>query len=315
LWRLAERCRLTHLGTSAGYLMACQKADLRPGTTYDLTALRMIGSTGSPLPPTGFAWVYDAVKPDVWLNSLSGGTDVCTAFLAGNPLLPVYSGEIQCRCLGAAAAAWSAEGKPVTGEVGELVLTGPMPSMPVSFWRDPDGIRYHDAYFDVFPGVWRHGDWCTVTEHGGVVIHGRSDSTLNKQGVRMGSADIYEVVEKLPEVREALVVGVEQPDGGYWMPLFVVPAAGVELDAALRARIAGALRSQLSPRHVPDEIIAVTALPHTRTGKRLEVPIKRLLQGTAQRAAVNLGTVDDPEAVRFFVDLAASRQRQNLTRS
>ena len=221
LWRLAERTGATMLGTSAGYLMASQKAALEPGRDFDLSALRSIGSTGSPLPPTGFRWVYDAVGPDIWLNSLSGGTDVCTAFVGGNPLLPVYSGEIQCRALGCAVESWDAEGRPHVGEVGELVLTGPTPSMPVSFWNDPDGSKYHDAYFDVFPGAWRHGDWCTVTDRGGVVIHGRSDSTLNKQGVRMGSADIYEVVEKLPEIVESLVIGIEQPDGGYWMPLFV----------------------------------------------------------------------------------------------
>ena len=198
LWQLAEKTGATMLGTSAGYLMASQKADLRPGRDLDLSALRAIGSTGSPLPPTGFRWVYDAVGSDIWLNSLSGGTDVCTAFVAGNPLLPVYSGEIQCRALGCRVESWDPEGKPHLGEVGELVLTAPTPSMPVKFWNDPDGQKYHDAYFDVFPGVWRHGDWCTITERGGVVIHGRSDSTLNKQGVRMGSADIYEVVEKLP---------------------------------------------------------------------------------------------------------------------
>jgi acetoacetyl-CoA synthetase len=307
LWRLAEQTRATLLGTSAGYLMASQKAEIEPGRAFDLSALRAVGSTGSPLPPTGFRWVYEAVGRDLWLNSLSGGTDVCTAFVAGNPLMPVYSGEIQCRALGCRVESWDASGKPHVGEVGELVLTAPTPSMPVSFWNDPEGTKYNDAYFDVFPGVWHHGDWCTVTERGGVVIHGRSDSTLNKQGVRMGSADIYEVVEKLPEVLESLVIGVELPDGGYWMPLFVHLAPDAELDDALRKRIAAAIRSELTPRHVPDEVIAVPGVPHTRTGKRLEIPVKRLLTGTDPAVAVNLGTVDNPALIQWFVDYSRTR--------
>jgi acetoacetyl-CoA synthetase len=304
LWRLAEQTRATLLGTSAGYLMASQKSEIEPGRDFDLSALRAIGSTGSPLPPTGFRWVYQAVGSDIWLNSLSGGTDVCTAFVAGNPLLPVYSGEIQCRALGCRVESWDGTGHPRTDEVGELVLTAPTPSMPVFFWNDPEGVKYHDAYFDVFPGVWRHGDWCTVTERGGVVIHGRSDSTLNKQGVRMGSADIYEAVEKLPEVVESLVIGIELPDGGYWMPLFVHLAAGAELDDGLRKRVAAAIRAELTPRHVPDEVIAVPGIPHTRTGKRLEIPVKRLLTGTDPAVAVNIGTVDDPALIQWFVDFA-----------
>jgi acetoacetyl-CoA synthetase len=308
LWRLAEQTRATMLGTSAGYLMASQKAGTEPGRDCDLSALRSIGSTGSPLPPTGFRWVYEAVSSDIWLNSLSGGTDVCTAFVAGNPLMPVYSGEIQCRGLGCRVESWDASGKPRIGEVGELVLTAPTPSMPVYFWNDPDGTRYHDAYFDMFPGVWRHGDWCTVTERGGVVIHGRSDSTLNKQGVRMGSADIYEVVEKLPEITESLVIGIELPDGGYWMPLFVHLAPGAGLDEGLTSRIAKAIRSELTPRHVPDEVIAVPGVPHTRTGKRLEIPVKRLLTGADPATAVNLGTVDDPDLIKWFIDFASERQ-------
>ena len=236
---------------------------------------------------------------------------MCTAFVGGNPLLPVYSGEIQCRALGCAVESWDASGLAHVGEVGELVLTGPTPSMPVSFWNDPEGTKYHDAYFDVYPGVWRHGDWCTVTERGGVIIHGRSDSTLNKQGVRMGSADIYEVVEKLPEVVESLVIGVDLPDGGYWMPLFVQLAEGAELDDDLRRRIAAALRAELTPRHVPDEVVAVPGVPHTRTGKRLEIPVKRLLTGADPAKAVNLGTVDNPALIQWFIDYAARRAAES----
>jgi len=310
LWQLAEKTGATMLGTSAGYLMASQKADLRPGRDLDLSALRAIGSTGSPLPPTGFRWVYEAVGSDIWLNSLSGGTDVCTAFVAGNPLLPVYSGEIQCRALGCRVESWDPEGHPHVGAVGELVLTAPTPSMPVKFWNDPDGHKYHDAYFDAFPGVWRHGDWCTITERGGVIIHGRSDSTLNKQGVRMGSADIYEVVEKLPEIRESLVIGVELPDGGYWMPLFVHLADGAALDDALKKRVAAAIRAELTPRHVPDELVEIPGVPHTRTGKRLEIPVKRLLTGADPSKAVNLGTVDDPALIEWFVEYASRRNAE-----
>jgi acetoacetyl-CoA synthetase len=219
----------------------------------------------------------------------------------------VYTGERQAACLGTDLQAWDTDGKPRIDEVGELIVTNPMPSMPVGFWNDPDGSRYRESYFEMFPGVWRHGDWITVTSHGGVVIHGRSDSTLNRQGVRMGSADIYEVVERLPEIRESLVIGVEQPDGGYWMPLFVRLAGEAVLDDALRARIATAIRQELSPRHVPDEVIEVPGIPHTLTGKRIEIPVKRLLQGTALEKAVNPGSVDDIRLLEFFARLAAER--------
>jgi acetoacetyl-CoA synthetase len=307
-WRVAERAQATVFGTSAAYIGACAKAEVHPGRDLDLSRLRAIGTTGSPLPPDGFHWVYDEISPDIWLASVSGGTDLCSCFVGGVPTLPVYLGEIQAPCLGAAVESWDADGKPLTGEVGELVCTKPIPSMPLGFWNDPDGERYRESYFDTYPGVWRHGDWITVTERGTVVIHGRSDSTLNRQGVRMGSADIYEVVERLPQIRESLVIGVEQPDGGYWMPLFVVLAEGADLDDDLLAAIRTALREQLSPRHVPDEVIAVTALPHTLTGKRLEVPVKRILSGTPLAQAVNPGSLDNPSALDPFVDLAAQRR-------
>lgn len=232
---------------------------------------------------------------------------MCSCFAGGVPTLPVHVGELQAACLGTDLQAWDAQGRPVVDEVGELVVTNPMPSMPIRFWNDPGDTRYRESYFEMFPGVWRHGDWITLTSRGTVVIHGRSDSTLNRQGVRMGSSDIYEVVERLPEIAESLVIGVEQPDGGYWMPLFVRLAPGAALDDGLRDRIRTAIRAQLSPRHVPDEVIAVPGVPHTLTGKRIEVPVKRLLQGTALDKAVNPGSVDDLEVLRFYERLAAER--------
>ncbi|NEK59553.1 acetoacetate--CoA ligase [Geodermatophilus sabuli] len=304
---LAARTGLTYLGTSAGYLTACEKAGIRPGETHDLSALRYLGSTGSPLPTSTFSWVYDAVKPDVFLGSLSGGTDVATGFVGSSPLLPVTAGELQRPMLGVAAAAWDEQGRPVVGELGELVVTEPMPTMPLYFWNDPDGQRYRESYFEPWPGVWRHGDWMEVTERGTCLITGRSDSTLNRGGVRMGTADIYAAVESIPAVRDCVVLGVEQRDGGYWMPLFVQLAPGEELTDELVDRIRTAIRTQASPRHVPDEVIAVPGVPHTRTGKRLEVPLKRLFQGVDPAKAVNTGAVDDASLVDHFVRLAERR--------
>ncbi|RKN12560.1 acetoacetate--CoA ligase [Streptomyces radicis] len=306
-WRVAERTRATLFGTSAAYVMACAKADVHPRRDLDLSATRCVATTGSPLPPDGFRWLHDEVGDDLWIASVSGGTDVCSCFAGAVPTLPVWTGELQAPGLGTDLRAFGPDGTPLVDEVGELVVTAPMPSMPISFWNDPGGRRYHDSYFDMFPGVWRHGDWTTLTSRGTVVIHGRSDSTLNRQGVRMGSADIYEAVERLPEIRESLVIGVEEPDGGYWMPLFVTLADGAALDDELRARIRAAIRSALSPRHVPDEIIEIPGVPHTLTGKRLEVPVKRLLQGAALTSAVNPGSVDDPRLLGFFEKLAAER--------
>ncbi|MFE9249535.1 acetoacetate--CoA ligase [Streptomyces sp. NPDC007088] len=306
-WRVAEATGTTLYGTSAAYVMACRKAGLHPARDFDLSRVRCVATTGSPLPPDGFRWLHEEAGEDLWIASVSGGTDVCSCFAGAVPTLPVRLGELQAPSLGVDLQAWDPEGRPLVDEVGELVVTRPMPSMPVRFWNDPDDSRYHDSYFSTYPGVWRHGDWITLTSHGSVIIHGRSDSTLNRQGVRMGSADIYEVVERLPEIRESLVVGVEQPDGGYWMPLFVQLAEGAVLDDALRARVAAALRSELSPRHVPDEIIEVPAVPHTLTGKRIEVPVKRLLQGTPLAQAVNPGSVDDVTLLRTYEDLARER--------
>jgi acetoacetyl-CoA synthetase len=306
-WRVAERTGTTFFGTSAAYVMACSNADVHPGRDFDLSRVQCVATTGSPLPPGGFRWLHDEVAEDMWIASVSGGTDVCSCFAGAVPTLPVFAGELQAPCLGTDLQAWDPQGRAVTGEVGELVVTGPMPSMPIRFWNDPDGSRYRESYFEMFPGAWRHGDWITVTERGTVIIHGRSDSTLNRQGVRMGSADIYEVVERLPEVRESLVIGVEQPDGGYWMPLFVQLAEGAALDEALQDRIRGTIREQLSPRHVPDEIIEVPGVPHTLTGKRIEVPVKRLLQGTPLEKAVNPGSVDDIGLLRFYERVARDR--------
>ncbi|GGO96872.1 acetoacetate--CoA ligase [Wenjunlia tyrosinilytica] len=306
-WRVAERTGVTVFGTSAAYVVACRKSDVHPGRDLDLSRVRCVATTGSPLPPDGFRWIHDEVAEDLWLASVSGGTDVCSCFVGGVPTLPVHIGEIQAPCLGSDVQAWDVNGKPVVDEVGELVVTNPMPSMPIRFWNDPGDQRYKESYFEMFPGVWRHGDWITVTSRGTVVVHGRSDSTLNRQGVRMGSADIYEAVERLPQVHESLVIGIEQADGGYWMPLFVHLAPGAELDDALRETIKRTIRDEVSPRHVPDEIIAVPGVPHTLTGKRIEVPVKKLLQGTPLAEAVNPGSVDDLGLLRFFEGLARER--------
>ncbi|QLQ09827.1 MAG: acetoacetate--CoA ligase [Nocardioidaceae bacterium] len=305
LWELAASERLTFLGTSAAYLIAAHKESTDLGSTYDLT-LTGLGSTGSPLPASTARWVTGTL-PVVWLTSATGGTDIASGFAGGVPTLPVHAGEMQARCLGVALEAWNVNGTPVVAEVGELVVTRPMPSMPIYFWDDPGNGRYIDAYFSTFPGVWRHGDWVTVTERGGITVHGRSDATMNRYGVRMGSAEIYEVVDRLPGVADALVVGVEEPDGGYWMPLFVVLVEGTSLSPELVDEIRNQIRHQLSPRHVPDEVIAVPALPHTMTGKRLEVPVKRLLQGAALTDVANPAALDNATALEQFVQIARQR--------
>jgi acetoacetyl-CoA synthetase len=305
LWRFAADTRMTFFGTSAGYLTSCMKAGLEPGKTCDLGALKAIGSTGSPLPPEGFQWVYEKVKKDLWLSSASGGTDVCTGFVGGCPLLPVHAGELQCRSLGVKAEAFDEEGRPLVDRVGELVITEPMPSMPLFFWNDPDNRRYLESYFDVYPDVWRHGDWIKITPRGSAVIYGRSDSTLNRMGVRMGSSEIYSAVEDLPEVQDSLVVGVELSGGGYFMPLFVVLREGVTLDEALKAKIKEKIRTTLTPRHVPDEIFAVPEVPRTLNMKKLEVPVKKILMGVPVEKAVNVDSMSNPGAIGYYVELAA----------
>jgi len=303
LWDIAAHVGATVLGTSPGYVLGCAKAGAVPRTEHDLSALRTVGITGSSLPPSSSLWLRDNVGERVQVASISGGTDVVSAFIGGVRTVPVWPGELSAPFLGVALDAWDESGKPVRGEVGELVITKPMPSMPVSFWNDPDGSRYRSAYFEMFPGVWRHGDWITITDHGSIVVHGRSDSTLNRHGIRMGSADIYQAVERLPEIAEALVIGAEQPDGGYWMPLFVVLADDAELTDELRDRIKRTIRDEVSPRHVPDEIIVAPGIPHTRTGKKLEVPIKKLFQGADPARVVEKSAVDDPALLDWYANL------------
>jgi acetoacetyl-CoA synthetase len=304
LWDFAEKTGMTCFGTSAGYLTSCMKADIEPGRDYDLSALESIGSTGSPLPPEGFDWVYDNVNDDLWLFSTSGGTDLCTAFVGGCPLLPVRSGELQCRSLGAKVEAYDEEGRPVIDEVGELVITEPMPSMPLYLWNDPDGERYRESYFDVYPGVWRHGDWIKINPDGSAVIYGRSDSTINRGGVRMGTAEIYRAVDKVEEVEDSLVVDIQRPDGSAVMPLFVVLREGVELDEDLVNRIKKSIRENTSPRHVPNEILAVDDVPRTLNGKKLEVPVKKILSGKSPDEAASRDSLSNPGSLDDFAELA-----------
>ena len=304
LWKLAEETGMTHFGTSAGYLTGGMKAETEPGQNFDLSALKGVGSTGSPLPPEGFGWVYENVKEDLWLYSTSGGTDLCTAFVGGVPLLPVRAGELQARSLGAAVHAFDPDGRPVVGEVGEMVLTQPMPSMPVFLWNDPDGTRYGESYFDVYPGVWRHGDWILIKDHGGCVISGRSDSTINRGGVRMGTSEIYSAVETVEEIADSLVVDIPRSGGDSFMPLFVVLQEGVELDADLENKIKGSIRERTSPRHVPDEIFAVPDIPKTLNGKKLEVPVKKILSGTPPDEAASRDSLGNPESLDRFAELA-----------
>ncbi len=310
LWRLIEQEKLTYFGTSAPFLAVCEKAGLEPGFVANLTSLRSIGSTGAPLSPEGFRWVYRSVKSDLWLGSASGGTDVCTAFVLSHPWLPVYAGKLQCRGLGAPIEAWDAEGKPVWDEVGELVLTGSMPCMPVGFWNDPDRERFRAAYFEHYPGIWRHGDWIEICAGDGqCIIYGRSDSTLNRGGIRMGTSEFYRVIEAIPEVLEALVIdttslGAVGQHGR--LLLFVVLREGESLRQALREQICSTVKAALSPRYVPDEVYAVPEIPHTLNGKKLEVPVKRIFQGIEPAKAVAREAMSNPDALKPFLELAKS---------
>jgi len=310
LWQLAEEERISYFGTSAPYLLACQKALIEPAKHHDLSRIRGLGTTGAPLPATGFGWVYEHVSQQLLLGSVSGGSDVCTAFLLSCPLLPVHAGEIQCRGLGAKIEAFDAAGRSVTGEVGELVLTAPFPAMPVFFWGDAAGTRFTESYFSTYPGVWRHGDWVKITESGAAVVYGRSDSTLNRGGVRMGTSEFYRVVEQIPEIADSLVVDTGSlSDAAGTLYLFVVLAPGAVLDSALQKRIAADVRRELSPRHVPDQISSVPAIPRTLNGKKLEVPVKRLLLGAAKESVASRDTLANPTALDEFAALACELRK------
>jgi acetoacetyl-CoA synthetase len=306
LWGLAERTGMTCFGTSAAFIAGCMKASIVPAGGRDLSALRAVGSTGSPLSPEGFQWIYDQLGKETWLFSTSGGTDVCTAFVGGVPTLPVYLGELQGRSLGASVEAWDPDGEPLIDEVGELVITKPMPSMPVFFWGDPDGKRYRESYFDHYPGVWRHGDWIKITPRGTAVIYGRSDSTINRGGIRMGTSEIYRAVLALEQVVDALVVDVPREGTDGWMPLFVVLRDGESLDDELIAQIRRRVREDCSPRYVPDEVRQIAEVPRTLSGKVLEVPVKRILMGAPPEEAASRESLANPEALDYFVEMARS---------
>jgi acetoacetyl-CoA synthetase len=304
LWKLAAELPIHHFGTSAPYLIACMKAGLKPANLFDLSALRSIGATGAPLPPEGFDYVYENIKEEVWLCSMSGGTDICTAWVGGTPWKPVYEGELQCRCLGCSMYAYDEQGNPLYDEVGELVVTRPMPCMPVYFWNDEEFKNYNASYFEVYPGVWRHGDWVKITPEGGAIILGRSDTTLNRQGVRIGTAEIYRAVDKVPEVKDSLIVNIELPHGGDYMPLFVWLQEGHELTESLKKSIRQQIQAACSPRHAPDEIVAVPDIPCTISGKKMEAPVKKILMGQPVEKAANKGAMRNPESLDFFVDFA-----------
>ena len=306
LWDLAERAGMTCFGTSASYIAACMNAGVEPSDGRDLSTLRSVGSTGSPLSPEGFEWVYRHVGRDTWLFSTSGGTDVCTAFVGGVPLLPVYRGELQGRALGARVEAFDEDGNSIVDEVGELVITEPMPSMPLYLWGDDDGSRYRASYFDVYPGVWRHGDWIEITSRGTARISGRSDSTINRQGVRMGTSEIYRAVLAQEEVVDALVIDVPRPGSENWMPLFVVLGEDAQLDDELVARIKRRVREDCSPRHVPDAVYEIAEVPRTLSGKVLEVPVKRILTGTPPEQAASRDSLANPRSLDYFVELAGT---------
>ncbi|HHX91315.1 MAG TPA: acetoacetate--CoA ligase, partial [Paracoccus sp.] len=308
VWRMVARERLTYFGAGAAFLMGCQKAGVAPGKALDLSALRALGATGSPLSPEAYDWVYRDVKADVWLAPISGGTDIAGAFVGGNPMLPVRAGEMQCRFLGNAVRAFDEAGQEVAGQVGELVCTAPLPSMPLGFWGDESGARFRESYFEPWPGVWRHGDWIEITPEGGALIYGRSDATINRRGLRLGSSEIYRAVEALEEVRDALVVDLEYLGRESFMPLFVVPAPGVTLDEALRERIRARIRADVSPRFLPDAIEAIAEVPRTLSGKKLEVPVKKLLLGGDPERVVNRDSMANPASFDWFIAYAARRR-------
>jgi acetoacetyl-CoA synthetase len=307
LWKFAEAAELTFFGAGAAYYGNCMKAGIEPRRIADLSRLRAVGSTGSPLPAESYEWIYRHVGSDILLAAISGGTDIAAAFVGACPILPLYSGEMQCRCLGIAVHAFDEQGNSLEDQVGELAVTEPMPSMPLYFWNDPGGKRYHDSYFDMYPGKWRHGDWIRIMPRGGAIIYGRSDTTINRHGIRMGTAEIYRVVEDLPEVMDSLVVDLEYLGRESYMPLFVVLRPGVTLDADLDQRIRERIRSALSARHVPNEIFAVAEVPRTLTGKKMELPIKNLLLGMPLERVANPDAMSNPGSLAYFVEFGRRR--------
>lgn len=308
LWSFAEESRMTFFGASAAYISSLMKAQFEPGESFQLGKLKGLGSTGSPLSVEGFQWVYEHVKPDIWLASISGGTDICSGFVAGCPILPVRAGEIQCRCLGCAVYAFDENGEPVENAVGELVITEPMPSMPIYFWNDPENKRYQESYFETYPGVWRHGDWVKITPSGGVVIYGRSDATINRMGIRMGTSEIYRVVEDIPDILDSLVVDLEYLGRPSYMPLFVVLAPGSKLDDALKGRINERIRAALSARYVPNDVFVIDEVPRTLSGKKLELPVKRILLGASAERVANPDSMSNPHTIAYFVAFAERMQ-------
>jgi acetoacetyl-CoA synthetase len=312
LWRLAEQERATFFGVSPAFLGLCMKAGLRPGRQFDLSSLRSVGATGSPLTEEAYRWIYDEVGRDLLVATISGGTDVCAAFLTSCPTLPVYAGEMQCRGLGVAVHSFDDAGQPRLGEVGELVVTEPMPSMPLRFWGDKDGSRYRESYFETYPGVWRHGDWLRLVrrpESVTALVYGRSDSTINRHGIRMGTSEFYRVVEAFPEVTDSLVIDLEYLGRPSFMALFVVLARreGEGIDPELRERLVGAIRTRLSARHVPDDVIAIPAVPRTLSGKKMEVPVKRVLLGHPVERCASRDSMANPSSLDWFVRFAQER--------
>jgi acetoacetyl-CoA synthetase len=309
-WQLAEETGMTYFGTSAAYISACMKAGLQPGRRYPLNRLRAVGSTGSPLSVAGFKWVYERVQRDIALESLSGGTDLCTPFVGGCRILPVHAGEMQCRYLGAKVEAFNESGESVLDQVGELVITEPMPSMPLFFWNDPENRRYRASYFEMYPGLWRHGDWIKIISRGGCVIYGRSDATIKRHGVRMGTSEIYQAVERLAAIVDSLVVDLQELGRASYMPLFVVLRDDATLDESFKDRIRERIRQDISPRHVPDDIFAVQQIPRTLSGKKMEVPVRKILMGYPLEQAANLDAMRNPESIQIFVDLAREIQKR-----
>lgn len=301
LWKFTADTRINHFGGGAAFFIQCMKSAIDP-KKYDLSNLISIGSTGSPLTPDGFRWIYEHVKNDVWLQSLSGGTDVCSGFVGGCPMLPVYEGEIQCRMLGCAVEAFDENGSPVYEDLGELVITQPMPSMPVKFWNDEGNKKYFTSYFDVYPGVWRHGDWTKITNRGSLVIYGRSDATLNRGGIRIGTSEVYNAVESIDEITDSMVICLDKENGDQFMPLFVVLKEGVAMDDAFNKKVSTAIRQKYSPRHVPDKLYAVKEIPYTLSGKKMEAPVKKILMGISIDKAASTDAMKNPQALDYFVE-------------